>query len=121
MRRTGDFLFESLDEAIKVHSEYLSHLIEVRENGGLLLSDDDVPIGIFANTAGLKESHYASFPQKLVAPLIKTGCPERCCPKCGKGWNRVMSKPTGGSTGKAWHSHENDIEIGKINLLKIYF
>ena len=75
MRRTGDFLFESLDEAIKVHSEYLSHLIEVRENGGLLLSDDDVPIGIFANTAGLKESHYASFPQKLVAPLIKTGCP----------------------------------------------
>ena len=35
------------------------------------------------NTQPLKEAHFATFPEKLIEPLIAAGCPERVCTKCG--------------------------------------
>jgi DNA modification methylase len=32
------------------------------------------------------ESHFATFPRKLVQPCILAGCPEHACPKCGAPW-----------------------------------
>lgn len=30
------------------------------------------------------EAHFAVFPEKLIEPMIKCGCPQWICPKCGK-------------------------------------
>lgn len=36
------------------------------------------------NTKPFKEAHFAVFPEALVEPMIKAGCPEFICNKCGK-------------------------------------
>jgi len=36
------------------------------------------------NTQPFKECHFAVFPAKLIEPLIKAGCPQKVCKKCGK-------------------------------------
>ena len=36
-------------------------------------------------TQPFPEAHFATFPEKLVEPMIKAGCPEFVCTKCGKG------------------------------------
>lgn len=44
-------------------------------------------------TQPYKEAHFATFPQKLVEPMVKAGTSEKgCCPKCGAPWKRVMEK-----------------------------
>jgi hypothetical protein len=30
-----------------------------------------------------KDAHFAIFPDKLVIPMIKAGCPTKVCPECG--------------------------------------
>lgn len=37
-------------------------------------------------------AHFATFPTALIRPLITLGCPERCCPVCGAGWERVTER-----------------------------
>jgi hypothetical protein len=37
-------------------------------------------------------AHFAVFPPDLIKPCILAGCPDQCCPKCGKGWERVVEK-----------------------------
>jgi site-specific DNA-methyltransferase (adenine-specific) len=37
-------------------------------------------------------AHFAVMPSDLVEPCIKAGCPEQCCPVCGRGWGRVVEK-----------------------------
>ena len=39
------------------------------------------------------EAHFATFPPELPEKCIKAGTSEKgCCPKCGKGWERVVEK-----------------------------
>jgi len=38
--------------------------------------------------------HFAMFPQALVEPMIRAGCPERVCAACGTPWVRVTERPT---------------------------
>lgn len=38
---------------------------------GLLLDDEDAPLAMIVNPSGLKEAHFATFPPKLVEPLVK--------------------------------------------------
>jgi DNA modification methylase len=40
-------------------------------------------------TKGFSEAHFATFPQDLVVPMIKAGCPEFICTKCGKAREKV--------------------------------
>jgi DNA modification methylase len=37
-------------------------------------------------------AHFAVMPLDLVEPCIKAGCPEQCCPVCGRGWDRVVER-----------------------------
>ncbi len=49
-------------------------------------------------TAPFAEAHFATFPPKLVEPMIKAGTSERgCCPECGAPWYRDKDDPT------IWH------------------
>jgi hypothetical protein len=44
-------------------------------------------VGTFA----WKRSHYATFPPKLIEPIIKVATSQKgCCPKCGSPWCRVI-------------------------------
>jgi hypothetical protein len=82
--RTSDFFNAGLDE-------YERHLAYVRENGGLLLSDDGDPLAFLVNPVGNKLAHFAMWPPRLVAPMIKASTSEKgCCPKCGAQWARVV-------------------------------
>jgi len=36
------------------------------------------------NPQPFSEAHFATFPEKLVEPMLKMGCPEFVCKKCGK-------------------------------------
>jgi DNA modification methylase len=53
------------------------------------------------------EAHFATFPPKLIEPMILAGTSEKgCCPKCGKPWERIVE-------------HENAvIELSRTALLK---
>ncbi len=50
-RRNGDWFFESWQ--------------------GLMLDEQDAPLALVVNPAPLKLAHYASFPPKLVEPMVK--------------------------------------------------
>jgi len=52
----------------------------------------NAPDVVQINPEPLKDSHYAPFPTKLVEVLIKVGCPEQVCKKCGKPRERIVEK-----------------------------
>jgi len=65
------------------------------------------------NPQAYKAAHFATFPEKLVEPCILAGTSERgCCADCGAPWVREVEK-SGGTTGKAWHDHNADDEVGQ--------
>lgn len=35
-------------------------------------------------TKPFKEAHFATFPEDLIVPMVRAGCPESVCKKCGK-------------------------------------
>jgi len=43
-------------------------------------------------TKPYRGAHFAVMPADLVEPCIKAGCPEQCCPVCGKGWERITER-----------------------------
>jgi len=60
-----------------------------------------------------KEAHFATFGKKWIEPCILAGTSEKgCCPECGSPWVRVVEK-SGGTTGKSWHDHSNDLGYGQ--------
>jgi len=52
----------------------------------------NAPDVIQINTEPFPEAHFATFPERLVEFLIKVGCPEQTCRKCGKPRERVVEK-----------------------------
>ena len=58
-------------------------------------------------------AHFATFPSDLPRICIQASTSEAgCCSECGAQWARVVSSPTGGSTGQSWHNHQDDAESG---------
>ena len=58
------------------------------------------------NPQAYPDSHYATFPEKLVEPCIKVGTSEKgCCPKCGAQWARIVD--TGQLVAKTSDAHCN--------------
>lgn len=56
----------------------------------------------------LKEAHFATFPLRLIEPMIKAGTSEYgCCPECAAPWKRIV-KVSGGAIGQSWHDHGAD-------------
>ncbi len=43
-------------------------------------------------TQAFPEAHFATFPEKLVEPMVLSGCPEFVCKKCGKGRVKVIQR-----------------------------
>jgi len=43
-------------------------------------------------TKSFKEAHFATFPITLIEPIIKAGCPEFICKKCGKARVKIYEK-----------------------------
>jgi len=61
------------------------------------------------------QAHFATFPPKLVEPMIKAGTSERgACPECGKAWVRVTepSEDYAKLLGKSYHDHSHDLAEG---------
>ena len=107
-------------EAVREHSvdpEGSAKRYEAPFNVGAKEVHNGRPNGA-ANTPGMKEfsgtrnlrsvwtiatqptpfAHFATFPEKLVEPMIRAGSSERgACPHCGKAWARVVEK-SGGTT-----------------------
>lgn len=64
------------------------------------------------NTAPYPEAHFATYPPKIVEQCLKAGTSEKgCCPECGMPWVRVVER-SGGTIGKSWHGHGDDIGLG---------
>jgi len=95
--RTSDWFFDSLRAILDGENM-------------LLMGEGGEPLALAVNPKGWPEAHFATYPERLIEPLIKAGTPERgCCPKCGQPWVRVVerqqeslrpkSRPVGASRG----------------------
>lgn len=62
-------------------------------------------------TKGYAEAHFATYPVKLILPMLKAGCPEKICSVCGLPRVKI-EKTTGGTIGNSWHDHSKDIIAG---------
>jgi DNA modification methylase len=61
---------------------------------GMLTDDNGDPLAMVVNTYPYKKAHFATFPPKLVEPIIKSATSEKgCCMECGAPLERVISKP----------------------------
>ncbi|GAI93434.1 unnamed protein product, partial [marine sediment metagenome] len=59
-------------------------------------------------------AHFATFPPKLIEPIIKAGSPRWICSKCGKPRERI-TEPTpeyAKKLGKSVHNHKDDLKRG---------
>ena len=76
--RTSDFFFDGL-----LSSNWQ----------GMLADDDGIPLAFVVNTSGFSGAHFATWPPKLVEPMIKASTSERgCCHFCGAPWERIVKK-----------------------------
>lgn len=58
-------------------------------------------------------AHFATFPREIPRRCIAAATSERGeCPQCGKSWVRIVER-SGGTTGRSWHNHENDLARGQ--------
>lgn len=98
-RRNSDFWFESV---------------------GMLMAGDEI-VGFDVCPRSFKGSHFATFPPKLIEPMVKAGTSEKgCCPKCGAGWYRITKtdrKPTRPGADTKTEGKEN-IEMGNRDPLR---
>jgi DNA modification methylase len=83
---------------------------------GMLTDDAGEPMAMIVNPKGTSIKHFASYPKKLVAPIIQASTSEKgCCPICGTPWERI-TEASGGSIGAgSWTNHdEKDAERGMV-------
>lgn len=72
---------------------HIDHMLDVYENGGMLINEAGLPEVMFFNTRGYSGAHFASFNPDMVEPLIKYATSEMgVCPFCGAPWKRVVKK-----------------------------
>lgn len=71
-------------------------------------------VGLDVTNQGYEGAHYATFPPKLITPMIKAATSEKgCCVKCGCPWKRMVSEGTGGTKGADWSAHrDKDQSLG---------
>jgi DNA modification methylase len=72
-------------------------------------------------TQPFPEAHFATFPEKLVEPMIKAGCPEFVCTKCGKGREKIYDvekTQTRPDLSSKYGQPENDVRGGSESLRK---
>jgi len=57
-----------------------------------LLKEPDCQCGLY-HISIQRTSHFATFPQKLVEPMILSGCPRYICTKCDKAREKILDRP----------------------------
>ena len=62
------------------------------------------------STEPFHDAHFAVFPTKLVERMIKVGCPQEICKKCGKPRERIVV----GKSQNAFNIRVRDVKKGKI-------
>ena len=71
------------------------------------------------------QAHFATFPEKLVEPMIKAGCPEFVCTKCGKAREKIYDTEYSGQsmsdTEKYANPAENTAPTFGRGIVKNYF
>jgi hypothetical protein len=76
----------------------------LKEPHGLICVGDEL-VGLDVVSEAFKDAHFATFPRRLVEPMIRAGTSERgCCPECGAPWVRVVERTSSGksyATGKS--------------------
>ena len=55
-------------------------------------------------------AHFATFPPKLIEPMILAGCPPKVCAECGMPWERVMEKD--GQYKARWKAGTSIVDLG---------
>jgi len=62
----------------------------IEPSHGLIFADNEM-VGLDINPEPTPETHFATFPSKLVEPCILAGTSEKgCCPECGAAWVRMI-------------------------------
>lgn len=74
--RAGDLFYSSLSEP-----------------HGLITDSEGNPLALDVNTAGFSDAHFATFPPRLIEPLVKAGTSEKgVCSECGAPWAREVER-----------------------------
>ena len=64
-------------------------------------------------TQPYSEAHFATFPEKLITPMIKAGCPKETCKKCGKPRTRIVeAEHIGGTPYYPQHKWQKESGVG---------
>jgi len=69
-------------------------------------------------TKSFKEAHFATFPVTLIEPIIKAGCPEFVCKKCGRARVKIYEKHKMPEWDKT-HKNNAIYKLGKTSALEI--
>jgi len=56
-------------------------------------------------THSFADAHFATFPPKLIEPMVLAGCPPKVCAKCGMPWERVVEYHR---NGKDWNRNNRN-------------
>lgn len=90
--RNTDPYFDSLDLEIETRRAELARLEALRAAGGVLEDGGDI-LALDVPTSGYAGAHYATFPGRLIEPLVQAGSSERgVCGACGAPWRRVVER-----------------------------
>jgi DNA modification methylase len=110
-RRNTDWFDDSLLDAIGWHEQQAAELRQVRQDSGLLLSEDDTPIALVMPTEGTQDEHFASFGESMVLPMLLFSTSEKgVCPTCGAPVVRKVepSAEYAKFLGKGYHDHTEE-------------
>lgn len=92
-RRTSDTWDDGLDELIAHHRRYLTHLLDIKADAGMMFDEGGEPVALKFNTSSYAGSHFATFPPRMIEPLVKAGSSERgVCSVCREPWVRVIER-----------------------------
>lgn len=59
------------------------------------------------STEAFPDAHFATFPTKLITPMVLAGCPHKTCAVCGAGWERVVDYKSNYTQREAAHTPNN--------------
>lgn len=72
------------------------------------------------NPGNYPGSHFATFPPKLVEPMIRAGTSAKgCCPECGASWVRVLNVSYTKLSGSTYAARHTDHRDDRENLPKM--
>ena len=92
-RRNSDWWFDSLEVMIEDARCRLAYLEALRNDGGVTVDEDGLPLGMDVNTAPFKGAHFACFPPDLIEPMIRASTSEKgCCSVCGFPLVRIVER-----------------------------